>query len=340
MPRLPSTRFFDAGLRLAGAGRRAGGAVRLLENTDETGRVAVLLATQNGALYLQDQLQSLVRQTHPAIDVHVSDDNSTDGTMAILRDWASGWPKGRFVISQGPGRGFAENFRALLVKPGMEASHYAFCDQDDVWEPGKLERAIGWIGAPSDTPKLFCSRTKLISEEGRETGHSALFSRQPSFRNALVQSIAGGNTMVFNRAAHRLLAKASSRSSFVSHDWWAYLIVSGAGGEVRYSPEPLVRYRQHRLNMVGANTTVAARFSRLRRLLRGQFSLWTQVNIAGLEANRDLLTDAALADYDQFRNCRAGSLPARLRSLRASGVYRQSSAGDIALYIAVLSGRL
>lgn len=306
----------------------------------ETGRVAVLMATQNGALYLQDQLESLVRQTHPAIDVHVSDDGSTDGTMAILRNWETRWPKGRFVISQGPGRGFAENFRALVVNADTDASYYAFCDQDDVWEPDKLERAIGWIGGPTDTPKLFCSRTKLVSEVGRETGHSVLFSRQPSFRNALVQSIAGGNTMVFNRAAHRLLAIASARSAFVSHDWWAYLIVTGAGGEVHYTPEPLVRYRQHRLNMVGANTTVAARFSRLKRLLRGQFSLWTQVNITGLDANRDLLTSAARADYEQFRNCRSGGLLARLRSLHASGVYRQSSIGDVALYIAVMAGRL
>ena len=176
-----------------------------MENTEETGRVAVLLATQNGALYLEDQLESLARQTHPAIDVHVSDDDSTDGTMAILRDWEARWSKGRFVISQGPGRGFAENFRALIVNRDIRASYYAFCDQDDVWEPDKLERAIAWIGEPMDAPRLFCSRTKLVSEVGRETGHSVLFSRQPSFRNALVQSIAGGNTMVFNRAAHRLL---------------------------------------------------------------------------------------------------------------------------------------
>ena len=64
--------------------------------------------------------------------------------------------------------------------------------------------------------------------------------------------------------------------------------------------------------MVGANTTVAARLSRLRRLLRGQFSVWTQVNITGLEANKDLLTSSARADYEQFRNCRNDHLFARV----------------------------
>ena len=85
---------------------------------------------------------------------------------------------------------------------------------------------------------------------------SPLFRRPPSFRNALVQSLAGGNTMVLNRPARDLVALASRRARFVSHDWWAYLLVTGAGGAVHYSAKPLVRYRQHAHNLVGANTSL------------------------------------------------------------------------------------
>ena len=105
-------------------------------------------------------------------------------------------------------------------------------------------------------PLLFCSRTLTITESGTPVGMSPLFRRTPSFRNALVQSLAGGNTMVLNRAARDIVALASRRARFVSHDWWAYLLVTGAGGVVHYSAKPLVRYRQHAQNLVGANTSL------------------------------------------------------------------------------------
>ena len=306
----------------------------------DSARVAVLLATRNGELFLAQQLQSLAMQTHPAIDIHVSDDASTDGTMRILAEWAQRWDKGVFTITPGPGEGFAENFRSLLANTNSQADFVAFSDQDDLWEPSKLEQAIAWIGHGVAQPRLFCSRTRLVDADGADAGHSDLFTRPPSFRNALVQSIAGGNTMVFNRAAHRLIARASARASFISHDWWAYILVTGSGGEVCYSAEPLVRYRQHHLNSVGANNSLHARLTRVRRLMTGQFSKWTEVNIVGIDANRDMLTAESLAIYDDFCACRSGSIASRLHHLRASGVYRQSVAGDVALYAAVIAGRL
>jgi hypothetical protein len=172
------------------------------------------------------------------------------------------------------------------------------------------------------------------------SGYSPLFTKDPSFRNALVQSLAGGNTMVFNRQARQILARASERSSFVSHDWWVYLLVSGAGGHVHYSPKPLVRYRQHRGNQVGANTSLGARVRRFGRLLKGQFWRWSNENIAGLERNADLLTEDAIQTLDLFRRARKERLPARLLYLRDSGVYRQTAWGNLGLYLAIIIGRI
>jgi hypothetical protein len=56
-----------------------------------------------------------------------------------------------------------------------------------------------------------------------------LFVFPPSFRNALVQSIAGGNTMVFNVALKRLIENAGPLD-VPSHDWWVYILVTGSGG--------------------------------------------------------------------------------------------------------------
>jgi glycosyltransferase involved in cell wall biosynthesis len=303
------------------------------------GRVAILMATKNGAAFLDEQLRSLADQSYPSIDVWVSDDGSTDDTPAILADWRQRWAKGRFEQSEGPRKGFAENFRALVSNQDIEAEYFAFCDQDDLWEPEKLEKAIGWMRGRDDAaPLLFCSRTLTVSECGKPTGQSPLFRRKPSFRNALVQSLAGGNTMVLNRAARDCVATASARTGFVSHDWWAYLLVTGAGGEVGYSATPLVRYRQHAGNQVGANTSWQAKGARLIQLFKGQFADWTDRNLHGLDQNRDLLTPDAIAALDLFASARKGSFVSRIRSLRRSGVYRQTLLGTVVLWTAVAFG--
>ncbi|RWO64617.1 MAG: glycosyltransferase family 2 protein [Mesorhizobium sp.] len=305
-------------------------------------RIAVLMGTKDGAAFIEEQLQSLLEQSHPLVDLWISDDGSTDGTTAIIETWKSRWrPKGRMTLVEGPRQGFAANFRSMIVDRRIEADCYAFCDQDDIWETDRLESAISWMRTQdAKTPLMFCSRTATMTETGSLVGHSPLFARPPSFRNALVQSIAGGNTILLNAAARDLLARASTRSGFVSHDWWAYLIVTAAGGIVRYDPRPLVRYRQHAANLVGANVSWKARFSRLGRLFKGEFAGWTDLNLDGLAVNRDLLTEDATACLDLFIRGRNGGLSRRLAGLRQSGVYRQTVSGNIGLYLAFILGRI
>ena len=111
------------------------------------GSTAILLATRNGAAFLDEQLASIAGQSVEAIDVWVSDDGSTDATPALLAAWRERWSKGRFEVLEGPQKGFSENFRSLITNPGIAADYYAFCDQDDIWEHDKLARAIRWIEA-------------------------------------------------------------------------------------------------------------------------------------------------------------------------------------------------
>lgn len=297
------------------------------------------MATWNGATFLDEQLRSIADQSHPLVDVWVSDDGSTDETPALLADWQRRWSKGRFEILKGPQKGFSENFRSLITNGEIDADYFAFSDQDDIWETVKLEKAIGWMNSRCEsTPLLFCSRTLNVTASGATIGLSPLFAKEPSFRNALVQSLAGGNTMLLNRSARKKLSQASLRSEFVSHDWWAYLMISGSGGEVRYSATPFVRYRQHGGNQFGANTSWRARKLRLQLLLGGQFLRWIDLNLQGLESNRDLLAPDAIAATDRFAQSRQGSLPSRVRNLHRSGVYRQTLAGNVMLWAATVFG--
>ncbi|MBX3583816.1 MAG: glycosyltransferase family 2 protein [Rhizobiaceae bacterium] len=304
-------------------------------------RVAILLATRNGELFLDEQLASLARQTHPLIDIWASDDGSTDRTSAILSDWQARWDKGAFHIAAGPCRGFAENFRSLILNEAIDADYMAFCDQDDIWEAGKLETALASIHDDGMVkPVLFCGRTLNVSSGGEAIGLSPFFRRQPSFRNALVQSIAGGNTMVLNRAAWQSLRQASEGTGFVSHDWWAYQVVTGVGGTVRYTAQPQVRYRQHAANLIGANTSWAARLTRVSFLMEGGFRNWNDINMRGLQHNRDMLTPDALKALDLFEAARKGGFVSRLANLWRSGVYRQTRKGTIALWLACAMARI
>ena len=153
---------------------------------------------------------------------------------------------------------------------GYKAEFYAFSDQDDVWMEDKLTRVMAYFGmnSESELPRVYCGRTQLVDEKLNFIGFSPLFSLLRSFRNAVVQSIAGGNTMVFNQAAKELLEKAGMQQ-VVSHDWWLYQLIKGAGGVVYYDPEPSILYRQHEGCMVGANSSIMARVDRMAYVLNG-----------------------------------------------------------------------
>jgi glycosyltransferase involved in cell wall biosynthesis len=304
-------------------------------------RVAVLIATFNGADFLQSQIDTLARQTVAKIDVHVSDDGSKDCSRTILEQAAQDWKKGNFSIVDGPRRGFAENFRSLVTNSSSDADYFAFCDQDDLWDEDKLAEALEWLAAQDETrPALFCSRTRTITIDGREIGFSRLFPRMPSFRNALVQSLAGANTMVMNRAAWNVMREACRRTRFVSHDWWCYQIVTGVGGTVHYSPVAKIAYRQHPTNVVGENKSWRARIARLRYLMEGRFSRWNEMNLAALGACEDMLTADALKVVGLFQQSRNGTLFARIFALLRSGLYRQTVYGQIGLYVACVLKKL
>ncbi len=304
------------------------------------GRLAVLLATYNGARFLDAQLRSVISQDWPGIDVIASDDSSADNTMELLSSWRAIWNKGSFTISSGPRRGFAGNFRKLLAEFEVDADYVAFCDQDDIWLTEKTRVAIAAIDEHGSRPALYCARTLVTDVDDRPVSLSTLFRKTPDFANALVQSIGGGNTMVMNRAAYELLREAARRTNFVSHDWFSYLIVAGAGGKVIYSETPHVRYRQHDANLVGSNIGFRARIRRVRLALSGRYVGWNNLNMSALAACRDLLTPDAAAKFDHFRRARHGHLPQRIVNLWRSGVYRQSAIGQVSLYLAGLLGKL
>lgn len=304
-------------------------------------KVAILLCTYQGQRYLAEQLISFEAQSHSSWEVWASDDGSKDDTHMILETYQRKWPEGRLFVRSGPAEGFAANFLSLTCKDIIGADFYAYSDQDDIWEADKLERAVRWLQTqPADTPALYCSRTRLVDADNNEIGVSPLFLKPPSFANALMQNIGGGNTMVFNNAARELLREAGGGSSVITHDWWAYIVVSGCGGNVFYDSEPTLRYRQHSDNVIGTNSNWASRFKRIRMLFQGHFKDWNDSNITALCSLEHRLTPKNREIFQLYAKARKLSLIPRLILLKRSGIYRQTFLGNIGLIAAAIFGKL
>jgi glycosyltransferase involved in cell wall biosynthesis len=302
-------------------------------------KVVILLATRNGAAFVQEQLDSYRTQTYGNWELLVSDDGSTDDTIKIVEEFAKHVPQ-RVVVREGPRQGFWQNFVSLVKSDDIDGDLFAYSDQDDVWFADKLAKAVNWFEArPAVQPALYFTRTALVEEDGTPAGFSPLFTRPASFRNALVQNIGGGNTMVFNRAA-RLALRAAPAGALVAHDWWTYQVVTGIGGTAHYDPWPSLRYRQHGLNLIGANSGLRARLVRLSAFAFGRLVMWNDVNLNVLGRMRHLLTPHNALILDRYAKIRLAAWPMRLWLVWKSGVYRQSLVDNLGLFVGALFGRL
>jgi glycosyltransferase involved in cell wall biosynthesis len=299
--------------------------------------VAILLCTYNGERYLEKQLDSFNNQTHTNWKIYASDDGSSDTTIEILKKYQSRLGEERLIIKTGPRKGFGKNFLSLINDPKITAHYYAFSDQDDRWHADKLARGISALkDIYEHTPSLYCSRTRLINPSDKIIGYSPLFSAAPSFKNALVQSIAGANTMLINNAARELLCMLDRNISVVAHDWLAYLVVSGCGGIVIYDPSPTLDYRQHDSNLIGANTSFWSRIVTIRILFGRRFQKWIATNLQALSCIENHLTIENLSVLRNFKLARQSGLTNRVRLMIKAGVFRQTMKGNVSLAAAII----
>lgn len=308
---------------------------------DKKTRTAVLLCSYNGSQYIRQQIDSIINQTETEWTVFVSDDGSTDGTLDILKYYQEKLGRERFVIIDGPGKGFAWNFISLLEKCGDAFDYYAFSDQDDEWMPDKLSRSISVLsGYKHNVPSVYCGRTSLVDENGHHLGESPLFSKPPSFKNALIQSIAGGNTMILNRAGRNIINKTPIDVRIISHDWWIYIVITAIGGNIFYDPKPSINYRQHTNNIVGSNLGWLARFKRISGLMDGHFKMWIDSNIYALNKADVNITPENRFILESFNEARNSNLFKRLYVFRKLGMYRQTLLGTLGLYVAIVLKKL
>lgn len=304
------------------------------------GNVSILLCCADGELFLGEQLESIALQTDPDWRLVVSDDSRKDATGHILKAFGKKHD-GKVEIREGPRRGFVANFLSLACDASICSDYFAYCDQDDIWESDKIARSLRCLSiVPRELPALYCSSTSLIDQMGNVIGQSRVNRKPPGFSNALVQNLASGNTMVFNMAARRLLVLAGPHAQVPFHDWWLYILVSGAGGRVFYDPYPTVRYRQHGNNLFGSHCGLKAKAHRLRLLFQSKLKSWSDLNLSALQDVASVLTEENRLVLEHFAGARDGPLIRRVIRLKASKVYRQTRLESAALIVAAVMNKI
>jgi glycosyltransferase involved in cell wall biosynthesis len=295
------------------------------------------MGTYNGRAYLEEQLDSLEKQTHTNWQLIVSDDGSTDNTHSLLEKYQSKWPEGKLITRSGPQQGFCQNFLSMACDKNIKADYFAFCDQDDVWLPKKLEEAVKNIGN-NETPNVayvYCGPTIYVDTNLKHIGYSDLYLLPKVFENALVQSIVGGNTMVFNNAGKKLLENIGIKQ-VASHDWWLYQIATGSGGKVFYDTESYVLYRQHADALVGGGFILRDKLARIKAFILGRFKKSNDQNIDALTSIEYLLKMDSLKTLREFKLIRHASFFNRFLFILKCPLFRQRQLQTLVLKIAIL----
>jgi glycosyltransferase involved in cell wall biosynthesis len=240
--------------------------------------VAVLLPTFNGAMFLQEQLLSINSQIGVEVRVYINDDGSTDGSLQIIEKFMNNGHVYKMFKSNRIGS--TQAFFRLLEETENE-TYIAFCDQDDIWDPEKLQKSVQ-ILEREGSQMVFTSR-EYIDAKGKTIGFSPRIRKKPGLRNALVENIAYGNTQMICSEVRKAILSIGAVP--VKHfDSWVYLIVCAAF-KISFLDLPLTKYRIHSDNQIG----VRGRFD-FRRATRGLHDYYLQ--------NRILL-QSNLADIDQ-----------------------------------------
>jgi len=228
--------------------------------------IAVLLASHNGSSWIEEQLQSIVDQTGVGTTIVISDDASTDGTLPILAGWQGRQALQMLPPAERPMGSANRNFlRLIRDAPLGFATHVALADQDDIWHPQKLARAVTAI---ADTgAEAYSSNVVAFWPDGRRR---VLRKAQAGRRfDHLFESAGPGCTFVIRRAAFEQLRDWVRQhfhrlQEIKVHDWLIYALARNWGWKWHIDPWPGVLYRQHSHNEIGANVGSSAALRRFR----------------------------------------------------------------------------
>lgn len=234
-------------------------------------KVAVLLAAFNGVQWLKEQVVSILEQQNVEISLFINVDSSSDGTEALVSSLCIQHPQIKHLELSKYFGGAAQNFYHLLSSVDFHSYDFvALADQDDIWLPNKLGRAISSLSTLK--AKAYSSNATAFWENGREVG--TIKSQRQTQWDFLFEAAGPGCTYVFTKElALQIKQFLNQKEALVNgiymHDWLLYAFTRSKQYRWFIDDQSFIRYRQHASNAVGANIGVRAFIKRSRKVLSG-----------------------------------------------------------------------
>lgn len=294
-------------------------------------KVNVLVSTYNGEKYLNDQIDSILDQTYPNIEIFIRDDGSNDRTREIIKKYEL---YDNIVFFQGKNVGYGPSFLELL-RVSSEGDFWAFCDQDDVWEKDKIEKAIIGIKKLDQTkPALYFHNYVLTDEELNEQSKYIETMPDYSFPMAITQCIHMGFATLINRKLRDEMLRVDGKN-ICSHDWWAELIVMEFG-EVYY--DNYIGAKHRRLDISISSNGIKSRIKWFKKAMGGNAEIKNLTRVFLDEfseemdsKDRKILEWFVFSKYNFFKSIKKAFYPHR---------WRTSFSSELALRFLMLMGRL
>lgn len=223
-------------------------------------KIDILMATYNGEKYLEEQIESILKQTYSNFRLIISDDCSTDRTCEILKKYSQIDNRIELYFQE-KNLGYVKNFEFLLKK--VENEIYMLSDQDDYWLPEKVEKTYKKL-KESNSDLVF---TDLIVVNEKEEIINESFNNLMNLTKKInktkntkelvyLYNCITGCTIMSKKDYIKDIVPIPNESKHILHDHWISLVVS-MKGKVEYLPEGLIKYRQHGNNQIGAKHTTS-----------------------------------------------------------------------------------
>lgn len=222
-----------------------------------TVEIAIILSTYNGAKYIREQLDSIISQSHDNWRLFIRDDSSGDTTVEILKEYKSKYPEKVNIVFDSLGNIGAKNSYTELIKCVRDVDYVAFSDQDDVWDPQKIETLLIKMKETEgreNYPAAVFSDLEIVDEYLNPVSNSfysyTKLSPNIVYSNVLLfRNVVPGCSMMINKKLASYINVIPDDA--VMHDYWIILAAHFLG-KISYVNLPLVKYRQHDRNALGA----------------------------------------------------------------------------------------
>lgn len=237
--------------------------------------IAIILATNNGQVWIHEQIQSVIAQTYSSWRLFIRDDLSTDHTQDIAKSYALA--DSRIAMLPPPtarSGSAAGNFLTTLILIEPQSFDFvAFCDQDDIWAPDKLTRALM---AMAEARADGYSSDLIAFNNAKKTAQYIAKNSQQSAQDYLFQGASAGCTYVLSRKAVELVCQKLNEDQVMnladkSHDWLIYAICRSHGLVWKHDPSAHVFYRQHSSNVYGAMQQWSGALKKLQLMRSGWY---------------------------------------------------------------------